>query len=98
MEEKSKDNVCKTYLDYWEEYMELKIKQERLANEIRQRLLDIATANPDAIITEMSNTKIKAKSIANDKYIKNIEILICILYIQRIEDWIAKQKETPFPS
>jgi len=45
------DNVRKTYKDYKKEYVELEVKKERLINEIRQRLLNVATANPDAIVT-----------------------------------------------
>lgn len=103
MVKKSKDNVRKTSQDYKKEYVELEVKQEHLANEIRQRLLDIATANPEAIVTEIGNTEIKAKSIASANYIRTIEVPACILCIQRIEDWLAKQnpvqqKEIVFPS
>jgi hypothetical protein len=91
MTKKSKDNVRKTYKDYKKEYIELEVKKERLANEIRQRLLDITTANPEAIVTEMGDTEIKAKSIANASYIKGIEVSACILCIQRIEEWLVKQ-------
>jgi hypothetical protein len=97
------DNVRKTYKDYKKEYVELEVKKERLINEIRQRLLNVATANPDAIVTEMEDTEIRAKSIANASYIKGIEIPTCILYIQKIEEWLAKQnpiqqKEIEFDS
>jgi len=51
----------------------------------------------------MEDTEIRAKSIANASYIKGIEIPTCILYIQKIEEWLAKQnpiqqKEIEFDS
>lgn len=102
MAKKSKDNVRKTFQDYKKEYVDLQVKQERLANEIRQRLLEVSIANPEAIVTEMGNTQIKAKSIASANYIRTIEVPACILCIQRIEEWLAKQnpvqqKEIEFP-
>ncbi len=87
----AKQNVRKTANDYKKEWVDLQIKQERIANQIRQRLLEISTANPEAIVSTMGDTDIKAKSIASANYIKTIEVPACILCIQRIEDWLTNQ-------
>lgn len=100
---KSNNNVRKSFRDYKNEYNEVLIRQKRLTNEIHQRLLELSTANPQVIITEIGDVQIKAKSIADKNYIKTIDIPTSILYIQRIEEWLAKQnpvqqKKIEFPS
>ncbi len=81
----------KTAQDYKAEWIDLQVKQECITNQVRKRLLDICKLNPEAIISTMGDTQIKAKSIASELYIKTIEVPDCILYIQKIEDWLAEQ-------
>jgi hypothetical protein len=82
----------KTHSDYKKEHIDLLLKRERLDNEIRDRLLWLSTNYPDAVISVMGDTDIKAKSVANEQYLKTLEISVCILCIQRIEEWLAEQQ------
>lgn len=83
MEKKNKN--AKELKEAW---FALTKKKQRLEKEIRDRLLWLAANNPDAIIDVMIGTEIKAKSIASTRAVDNLEISLCILTIQRIEEWL----------
>lgn len=89
-------NVRKTGKDYWNEFSDLAYKQKKLLNNVRQRLFELTTAYPDAVIdTKVDNDikyDVKAKAIAHLPYIETyLSVTDCILYIEAIEKWLAEQ-------
>jgi len=81
----------KTGNDYKNEYRMLLGKQDALSARVSARLLQLCKQHPDAVITQMGDTDIKAKSIASENYIKSIELSARILCIEAIENWLASQ-------
>jgi hypothetical protein len=77
--------------DYRKEYKELISKQDALNAKIKARLLELCQQHPNAIISTMGDTDIKAKSIASVNYIRGIEPVACIMCIEKIEDWLSAQ-------
>jgi hypothetical protein len=80
--------------DYRKENLELIVKQNALNAQVSARLLELCKQHPDAIISRMGDTDIKAKSIGSINYIKTIELTAQIMCIEKIEEWLASQ--SPF--
>jgi hypothetical protein len=87
---KTNSNVRMTGKDYRNEYKYLIGKQDSLKAKVSARLLELCKQYPDAIITTMGDTDIKAKSIII-QYINTIETVSQIMCIERIEKWLADQ-------
>jgi hypothetical protein len=82
----------KTGKDYQKEYRELVLKQNAFNARVRARLLELSQQHPDAIITTMGDTDVKAKSISSKSYIDTIEVVACMLCIDKIEKWLEAQQ------
>lgn len=87
----AKQNVRKTGKDYRKEFVELTGKQDRLKFQVSARLLELCKLHPDAVITTMGDTDIKAKSIGSPQYISTIEVVAQIMCIEKIEAWLLEQ-------
>jgi len=86
---------------YRKKYNNIIKETEALKNRIGKRLYDLAINYPDAIVSNVGNTPIKAKTIASEFYIKTIELPTQIDCIERIEKYIenispVKQMEIKF--
>ena len=79
----------KTSKDYKKELEYLRTKQEGLEQQIRSRLIQMVEQNPDAIVLELGEDKIKAKGV-NKTWIDNLPTDTVITYLQAIEDHNAK--------
>jgi hypothetical protein len=74
---------------------DLEDKLDALDTRIANRLLELVRAFPDAIIgykADMDRTPLKAKSLESNGYIDDMSAKACLIYIERIEDWNAKQE------
>jgi len=87
----AKQNVRKTGKDYRNELVELTAKQNTLKVQVSARLLELCKLHPDAIISTMGDTDIKAKSIGSPQYISTIEVVAQIMCIEKIEAWLLEQ-------
>jgi len=85
------NNIRKTGKDYTKEYKDLLEKRSSLQAKVSVRLLELCKQHPDAIISRMGDTDIKAKSIGSPQYISTIELVAQIMCIEKIEDWLANQ-------
>jgi hypothetical protein len=84
----------KTANDYLKEYTDLQNKIEALKARIIDRLICLAKAHPDAIIDKLDDTEIKANAILTlsvNGLTLNKDISVVLVYIKRIEDWLADQ-------
>jgi hypothetical protein len=77
--------------DYSKEYKDLTSKQDTFNVRVRARLLELCQQHPDAIITTMGDTNVKAKSIGSKNYIDTIEVVACIMCIEKIEKYLEAQ-------
>jgi hypothetical protein len=73
---------------YRKELSEIKAKEIALKNSIGKRLYTLALNYPDAIVSKVGDTPIKAKRIASAFYIESIELSAQIDCIERIEKYI----------
>lgn len=84
--------MCKTALEYKEEYFNLLNSQKRLETKISDRLYFLVNRYPDAIIDSISNIPIKAKSIDSKTTVILFDIYQRLRYIQEIEHYIEENK------
>lgn len=78
----------KTATDYRKIFNNLDKEKEALKNRVGKRLFELATNYPDAIVSRIGDTPIKASTIANSYYISTIELSAQIDCIERIEKYI----------
>ena len=80
----------KTANTYRKEYSQLKEKEIALTNGVVNRLNFLALKYPDAIVSNVSDAPIKAKTIASEFYIRSIDLSAQIDCIERIERYIER--------
>jgi hypothetical protein len=82
----------KTGIELRKERQDLQEKTIALEAKIRNRLKELVTIHPDAIIgTTTDNVQLKAKGLDNPYYLNNMSIDSTLQYIEIIERWLTKQ-------
>jgi hypothetical protein len=83
----------KTAKTYRKEYLDLQKQIAGLEARIHDRLIKIATKNPDAVIDIKGGVEIKAKTLTGfNGWTTSLTIDIKLHYIETIEKWLAAQQ------
>lgn len=82
----------KTGQDYRREYDELKQSEKSLDVHVTERLVELGTIHPDAIITTMGDTEIKATCLTK-QWVESLKIDERIEIINTIEKWSAEKEK-----
>lgn len=77
----------KTAKELREIQLNLNHKLTKVNTAIRERLLTLSEKHPDAIVAQVGDTQVKAKSITTN-YVHNISINECLAHIEHIENWV----------
>jgi hypothetical protein len=85
-------NNRKTGNDYSIEYNSLILAIDGLSNRISQRLFHLCNEYPDAPVSSIDTTILKAKSCANINYINDLDVDTRIKYINAIEEWLQSKQ------
>jgi hypothetical protein len=83
----------KTVKDWRKSYAEATAKLIRVENQIKERLNDLCTANPNAIIgykVDQERTGVKASNLTRG-YIERLTTPERLMYIEIIEKYLADQ-------
>ncbi len=82
----------KTGKEYHKEFISLLLEKEAFEARVKARLLDLCKQHPNAIINRIGDTDVKAESIGVPMYINGLETIAVIIYIIKIEQWLADQQ------
>lgn len=87
-----KQRKRKTANEYREEYASLQQKLEAIDIRISRRLSELVKKFPDAIIAQEGSTMIRAKSLADERYVATLTVMSRINFIAAIEKWNLEQQ------
>ncbi len=80
--------------DLRKKHDDLNQKVEALEARIKARLNELVKAHPDVIVAyqaDAERTPLKAKSLESKGYIDDMGATSCLIYIERIEKYLAEQ-------